>query len=176
MNKIKTRVSNIVSRLDSHVHSAQVAFKMCREGMVLCDEEVRGPAGGGIKDKDLAPTEARTIAPKGSEAPRLDLIIGKGSNAPGGSGVDSEGWDVDIDPDEADDFGGPAPLDAHHAHGTSGHHFLLHFARQGLELARGTEEAFNEVRQEAYKVCLSQSIKQRRDVDERLLDRSEDKG
>ncbi|KAF6757932.1 hypothetical protein DFP72DRAFT_1065191 [Ephemerocybe angulata] len=152
VGKIKARVTKIVSTIDAHIHAAQVAFKMCREGMVLCDESVRGSKAA----PKAAPVQEQPVATPGR---LLGLDVDDSTRGATGTKTRGErkptedGWEVDIDPDESDDRGMPAPVDEHHRHGTSGHHFLLHFAHQGLELARKTEECFKEVRQEAYKIA-----------------------
>lgn len=126
---------------------------MCREGMVLCDEDVRGK---------VESAEA-TLRPDGlleQGGPQVEQTSShrhsKGKKPTDSKSSREEGWDVDIDPDESDDRGVPAPAHEHHAYGTSGHHFLLHHAHQGLDLAKKTEEAFDAVQQEVYKVCLKQ--------------------
>ncbi|KAJ3547849.1 hypothetical protein NMY22_g1488 [Coprinellus aureogranulatus] len=151
VEKIRSRVIKIVEAIDSHIHSAQVAFKMCREGMVLCDEEVRGKA--------LATDE--TPLPVGQAPDQDEKDEGLSSShrhskepqsVPSNVTAD-DGWDVDIDPDEADNRGVPAPAHELHAYGTSGHHFLLHQAHEGLDLAKKTEECFDAVQQEVYKIA-----------------------
>ncbi|KAF6758057.1 hypothetical protein DFP72DRAFT_212042 [Ephemerocybe angulata] len=150
VGKIKARVNKIVSTIDAHIHAAQVAFKMCREGMVLCDESVRGSSAS----KEKAAATQAVATPGRLLGIDVDDSTGStGTKTRGQRKATEDGWEVDIDPDESDDRGMPAPVDDHHRHGTSGHHFLLHFAHQGLELARKTEECFKEVRQEAYKIA-----------------------
>jgi hypothetical protein len=156
VQKIRARVLKMVGAIDSHIHAAQVAFKMCREGMVLCDEDVRGKAEGA---ETTPSSDGKLVADdgaRGAQGPSHRHNKGK-QPAVIRSGAD-EGWDVDIDPDESDNRGFAAPSHEHHTYGTSGHHFLLHQAHQGLDLAKKTEETFDAVQQEVYKVCLPHSF------------------
>lgn len=152
VQKIRARVVKMVGAIDSHIHAAQVAFKMCREGMVLCDEDVRGKTEGVEATPNLDGERVVEDGAHGAQGPSHRHNKGK-QRAVIRSDVD-DGWDVDIDPDESDNRGVAAPAHEHHTYGTSGHHFLLHQAHQGLDLAKKTEETFDAVQQEVYKVCL----------------------
>ena len=153
IERLRTRVERIVGAVDAHIHAGQVAFKMCREGMVLCDADVRGP---GAEADAAHPGEGHAHSHTEPEAQPKPVLEGKEKRrrkGPAAQGKEEdEGWDVDIDPDESDDRGIAAPRHEHHKLGSSRHHFLLHHAHQGLELAQKTEVCFKEVRQEAYKV------------------------
>ncbi|TFK21225.1 hypothetical protein FA15DRAFT_758870 [Coprinopsis marcescibilis] len=144
--KIRSKVLNLISSLDVHIQAAQLAFKMCNEGMVLADWDVRG-------------LESRAASVRGGEGEVKD------AGATGGAGsnldvpVGGEGWDVSLgvgDSPTAVKSSIMIEVEFFDGDGDSrlaGVRLMQKYAKEGEELAKETERVFKEVSQEVYKIA-----------------------